>query len=75
MFSMLVQALYNIVDSYFVSQVSEKGLAAISLAFPIQNLLIAFGVGTAVGVTSLISRRLGQGGRTRPIALQRTASF
>ena len=61
MFSMLVQALYNIVDSYFVSQVSEKGLAAISLAFPIQNLLIAFGVGTAVGVTSLISRRLGQG--------------
>ena len=61
MFSMLVQALYHIVDSYFVSQVSEKGLAAISLAFPIQNLLIAFGVGTAVGVTSLISRRLGQG--------------
>ena len=61
MFSMLVQALYNIVDSYFVSQVSEKGLAAISLAFPIQNLLIALGVGTAVGVTSLISRRLGQG--------------
>ena len=61
MFSMLVQALYNIVDSYFVSQVSEKGLAAVSLAFPIQNLLIAFAVGTAVGVTSLISRRLGQG--------------
>ena len=63
MFSMLVQALYNIVDSYFVSQVSEKALAAVSLAFPIQNLLIAFGVGTAVGVTSLISRRLGQGRR------------
>ncbi len=61
MFSMLVQALYNIVDSYFVSQVSEKGLAAVSLAFPIQNLLIAFGVGTAVGVTSLIARRLGEG--------------
>ncbi len=61
MFSMLVQALYNIVDSYFVSQVSEKGLAAVSLAFPIQNLLIAFAVGTAVGVTSLISRRLGEG--------------
>ncbi|RKJ42150.1 MATE family efflux transporter [Acutalibacter sp. 1XD8-33] len=63
MFSMLVQALYNIVDSYFVSQVSEKALAAVSLAFPIQNLLIAFAVGTAVGVTSLISRRLGQGRR------------
>ena len=61
MFSMLVQALYNIVDSYFVAQVSEKALAAVSLAFPIQNLLIAFAVGTAVGVTSLISRRLGQG--------------
>ena len=61
MFSMLVQALYNIVDSYFVAQVSEKALAAVSLAFPLQNLLIAFAVGTAVGVTSLISRRLGQG--------------
>lgn len=63
MFSMLVQALYNIVDSYFVSQISEKALAAVSLAFPIQNLLVAFAVGTAVGVTSLISRRLGQGRR------------
>ena len=61
MFSMLVQALYNIVDSYFVAQVSEKALAEVSLAFPLQNLLIAFAVGTAVGVTSLISRRLGQG--------------
>ena len=61
MFSMLVQALYNIVDSYFVAQVSEKALAAVSLAFPLQNLLIAFAVGTAVGVTSLISRRLGEG--------------
>lgn len=61
MFSMLVQALYNIVDSYFVSQYSEKALSAVSLAFPIQNLQIAFAVGTAVGVTSLISRRLGQG--------------
>ncbi len=63
MFSMLVQALYNVVDSYFVSQISEKALAAVSLAFPIQNLQIAFAVGTAVGVTSLISRRLGQGRR------------
>ena len=61
MFSMLVQALYNIVDTYFVSQVSEKGMAAVSLAFPIQNLLISFAVGTSVGITSLISRRLGQG--------------
>ncbi len=63
MFSMLVQALYNIVDSYFIAQYDQKGLAAVSLAFPIQNLLIAFGIGTAVGVTSLISRRLGEGKR------------
>lgn len=68
MFSMLVQALYNIVDSYFVSQVSEKALSAVSLAFPIQNLLIAFGVGTAVGVTSLISRRLGEGRREEAVS-------
>ncbi len=61
MFSMMIQALYNIVDTYFVSQVSEKAMAAVSLAFPIQNLQIAFAVGTAVGVTSLISRRLGEG--------------
>lgn len=63
MFSMLIQALYNIVDSYFVAQVSEKAVSALSLAYPIQNLLIAFAVGTAAGVTSLISRRLGQGRR------------
>ncbi len=63
MFSMLIQALYNIVDSYFVAQVSEKAVSALSLAYPIQNLLIAFAVGTAAGVTSLISRRLGQGHR------------
>ena len=47
MFSMLIQALYNIVDSYFVAQVSEKAVSALSLAYPIQNLLIAFAVGTA----------------------------
>ena len=56
MFSMLIQALYNIVDSYFVAQVSQNALTAVSLAFPIQNLLVAFGVGTGVGVSSLISR-------------------
>ena len=61
MFSMLVQALYNIVDSYFVAQYSTEGLAAVSLAFPIQNLLIAFSVGTSVGAGSLISRKLGEG--------------
>lgn len=60
MFSMLIQALYNIVDSYFVAQISQNALTAVSLAFPIQNLLTAFGVGTGVGVGSLISRRLGE---------------
>ena len=45
MFSMLVQALYNVVDSYFVAQVSEDSLTAVSLVFPIQTLLIAFAVG------------------------------
>lgn len=61
MFSMLVQALYNIVDSYFVAQYSTDALAAVSLAFPIQNLIIAFAVGTGVGVASLVSRKLGEG--------------
>ena len=53
MFSMLIQALYNIVDSYFVAQISESALTAVSLAFPIQTLMIAVGVGTGVGINSL----------------------
>ena len=57
--SMLVQALYNIVDSVYVSRVSEAALTAVSLVYPVQTLLIAVGVGTSVGVNSLISRRLG----------------
>ena len=60
MFSMLVQALYNVVDSSFVAQVSEDSLTAVSLVFPIQTLLIAFGVGTGVGINSLVARRLGE---------------
>lgn len=60
MISMLVQALYNIVDSVFVSYINENALTAVSLAFPIQSLLIAFGVGTGVGVNALLSRCLGE---------------
>ena len=58
--SMLVQALYNIVDSVFVAQISENALTAVSLAFPLQNLMIAFAAGTAVGVNALLSRSLGE---------------
>ncbi len=61
MISMLVQALYNIVDSIFVSRVNEYALRAVSLAFPIQSLMIAVGVGTAVGINSFLSRTLGEG--------------
>ena len=61
MLSMLVQALYNVVDSIFVARYSEVALTAVSLAFPLQNLIIAFAVGTAVGVNSILARRLGEG--------------
>ena len=60
MLSMLVQALYNVVDSIFVSMVSENALTSVSLAFPVQSLMIAVAVGTAVGINALLSRRLGE---------------
>ena len=60
MFSMLVQALYNIVDSYFVAQINENALTAVSLAFPVQMLMASVGVGTSVGLNSFISRKLGE---------------
>lgn len=60
MISMLVQALYNIVDSIFVSRINEYALRAVSLAFPIQSLMIAVSVGTAVGINAFLSRTLGQ---------------
>ncbi len=60
MISMLVQALYNIVDSIFVARISENALTAVSMAFPVQNLMIAVGVGTAVGVNALLARSLGE---------------
>lgn len=60
MVSMLVQALYNIVDSIFVARINENALTAVTLAFPIQSLMIAVAVGTGVGVNSLLSRYLGE---------------
>lgn len=58
--SMLVQAMYNIVDSVFVSMINQEALTAVSMAFPVQNLLIAISVGTCVGVNALLSRSLGE---------------
>ena len=60
MFSMLIQALYNIVDSIFVSRLGEYALQAVSLIYPIQLLNVAVGVGTGIGLASLISRKLGE---------------
>ncbi len=60
MASMLVQALYNIVDSIFVSRINENALTAVSLAFPIQSLMIAVGVGTCVGINAVLSKALGE---------------
>ena len=58
--SMLVQALYNIVDGIYVSQISESAVTALSLAFPIQNMLIGFSVGTGVGINAMLSQSLGR---------------
>lgn len=63
--SMLIQALYNVVDSLYVSRISESAVTAISLAFPVQNLLIGFATGIAVGVNSLLSKSLGEGNQRR----------
>lgn len=60
MISMLVQALYNVVDTMFVSRLGQDALTALSLAFPVQNLMIAVGVGTGVGTNALLSRSLGE---------------
>lgn len=60
MISMLLQALYNVVDSYFVSRVSQDAFNALSLAFPLQALMIGLGAGTGLGVNAIISRSLGE---------------
>ena len=63
--SMLVQAFYNVVDSIYVSRVSESAVTALSLAFPIQNLMIGFATGVGVGVNALLSKSLGEGNQQR----------
>jgi len=60
MFSMLVQSLYNVVDSVFVAQLGQNAMTAVSLAFPVQMLMMSFAVGTGIGINSLVSRRLGE---------------
>ena len=63
--SMMVQAFYNVVDSYYVSRVSESAVTALGLAFPVQNLMIAFATGLGVGMNALLSKSLGEGNRDR----------
>ncbi len=75
MVSMLVQAMYNIVDSIFVAKISEDALTAVSLAFPLQSLMIAVGAGTGVGVNALISRGLGEKRRDRVDAVAANGIF
>ena len=65
MISMLVQALYNVVDSIFVSRINENALTAVSLAFPIQTLMIAVASGTCVGINAVLSKALGEKDRER----------
>lgn len=60
MLSMLVQALYNIVDSIFVSQINEQALTAVTLAFPLQTMMVAVGSGTGVGINAMLSKSLGE---------------
>lgn len=75
MISMLVQALYNIVDSIFVAQISENALTAVSLANPIQTLMIALGAGTGVGVNALLSRSLGEKNHEKASDVARNGIF
>ena len=75
MLSMLVQALYNIVDSIFVSRISENALTALTIAYPVQHLMIALMVGTGVGINALLSRSLGQKDHERANRAANTGIF
>ena len=71
--AMVVQALYNVVDSLYVSRISESAVTALSLAFPVQNIQIGFATGIGVGVNSLLSKSLGESNREMPTVLPATA--
>ncbi|MBQ8559126.1 MAG: MATE family efflux transporter [Tyzzerella sp.] len=73
--SMLVQALYNIVDSIFVAQLNEQALTAVSLAFPVQNLMVAVAAGTGVGINALLSKSLGEKKQEQANAIARNGIF
>ena len=75
MISMLVQAMYNVVDSIFVAQHSAEGLTAVSLAYPLQMLMIAVSTGLGVGINSLISRKLGEKRHDEAIGAARNGMF
>ena len=63
--SMLVQAFYNVVDSFYVSRISESAVTALGLAFPVQNLMIGCATGIGVGMNALLSKSLGEGNQKR----------
>ena len=73
--SMLAQAFYNVVDSFFVSRIHEDALTALSLAFPVQNLMIAVATGTGVGVNAMLSKSLGEGNRESVNSAARNGIF
>ena len=76
--SMMLQALYNIVDSAFVSNMKENGetaLNALTLAFPVQMLMVAIGIGSGVGVNALLSKSLGQGDKEKADKIVGNAYF
>lgn len=75
MISFFIQALYNIVDSMFVARISEDALTAVSIAFPVQQIITAIGVGTGVGVNALVPRYLGQGNPDRARKIANVAVF
>ena len=65
MISFFIQAMYNIVDSMFVAQISENSLTAVSLAYPMQSIMNAIGIGTGVGLNVMLARSLGEGNREK----------